>query len=43
MVSTSGFCQISGPSWGARAAVLSLGTRAAQSRVQVTLDCSVIN
>jgi hypothetical protein len=42
LVSTTGFCQIAGPSWGARAGVLSLGVRNAPSRVQVTLDCSVV-
>lgn len=42
IVSTTGFCQISGASWGARAGVLSLGARGDASRVQVTVDCSVI-
>lgn len=42
IVSTTGFCQIAGPSWGARAGVLSLGARGEASRVQVTLDCSVV-
>ncbi|MDQ3035693.1 MAG: hypothetical protein M3Y87_25025 [Myxococcota bacterium] len=41
IVSTTGFCQVAGASWGARAGVLSLGTDAAESRVTVTLDCSV--
>jgi hypothetical protein len=42
-VSTTGFCQVAGPSWGARAGVLSLATPAAIGRVQVTLDCSVVS
>lgn len=41
IVSTTGFCQIAGASWGARAGVLSLGTGAAEGRVTVTLDCAV--
>lgn len=41
VVSTTGFCQIAGPSWGARAGVLSLGARGAPARVSVTLDCAV--
>ena len=41
VVSTTGFCQVAGASWGARAGVLSLGTSAAESRVTVTLDCAV--
>lgn len=41
IVSTTGFCQISGTSWGARAAVLSLGTGTAESRATITLDCAV--
>ena len=41
VVSTTGFCQIAGPSWGARAAVLSLGGPAGTTRVSVTLDCAV--
>ena len=43
IVSTTGFCQIAGPSWGARAGVLSLGARGDASRVQVTVDCSVVD
>jgi hypothetical protein len=43
LISTTGFCQIAGPSWGARAGVLSLGALGNPSRVQVTLDCSVVN
>ncbi|UJR78858.1 hypothetical protein [Sandaracinus amylolyticus] len=42
VVSTTGFCQISGASWGARAGVLALGSRTDASRVTVTLDCAVI-
>lgn len=41
VVSTTGFCQIAGASWGARAAVLSLGGPAGTTRVSVTLDCAV--
>lgn len=41
VVSTTGFCQIAGDSWGARAAVLSLGTAAATTRLQITLDCAI--
>jgi hypothetical protein len=41
VVSTTGFCQVAGASWGARAAVLSLGTPASEGRVTVTLDCAV--
>lgn len=43
VVSTTGFCQIAGASWGARAAVLSLGAPASESRATVTLDCAVAN
>ena len=43
VVSTTGFCQVSGPSWGARAGVLALGSRTDASRVTVTLDCAVID
>ncbi len=41
VVSTTGFCQIAGASWGARAAMLSLGSTAADSRATVTLDCAM--
>ncbi len=41
IVSTSGFCQVSGSAWGARAAVLYLAEEGATERVQVTLDCAV--
>jgi hypothetical protein len=41
VVSTNGFCQIAGASWGARAGILSLGTAASADRAQVTLDCAV--
>jgi hypothetical protein len=41
VVSTNGFCQIAGASWGARAGILSLGTTASTDRAQVTLDCAV--
>lgn len=41
VVSTTGFCQVSGSSWGARAAVLSLGTVDSPSRLSVSLDCEV--
>lgn len=41
VVSTSGFCQVSGASWGARAAVLYLAEQGDTERVQVTLDCAV--
>jgi hypothetical protein len=43
ILSTNGFCQIVGASWGARAAVLSLGSTAQDERVQVTVDCVVRN
>lgn len=42
-VSTTGFCQIAGPSWGARAGVLSLGSAGAAERLQLTVDCVVRN
>jgi hypothetical protein len=42
-VSTTGFCQIASSSWGARAAVLSLGSPGVDERLQVTLDCTVRN
>ncbi len=42
VVSTTGFCQIAGASWGARAGVLSLGVGASPSRVTLTLDCAVL-
>jgi hypothetical protein len=41
VVSTSGFCQVSGASWGPRAAVLYLAEEGATERLQVTLDCTV--
>lgn len=41
VVSTSGFCQVSGTSWGPRAAVLYLAEEGATERLQVTLDCTV--
>lgn len=41
IVSTNGFCQVSGASWGPRAAVLYLSELDATERVQVTLDCVV--
>jgi hypothetical protein len=43
ILSTTGFCQIAGASWGARAAVLSLGSTGAAERIQVTVDCTVRN
>ena len=43
ILSTTGFCQIAGPSWGARAALLSLGSTTVSERVQVTVDCTVRN
>lgn len=43
VVSTSGFCQVVGSTWGARAAVLSLGATGAAERLQITLDCEVRN
>lgn len=43
VVSTTGFCQIAGASWGARAGVLALGARTDASRVTVTLDCAVVD
>ncbi len=43
ILSTTGFCQIVGASWGARAAVLSLGSTATEERVQLTVDCAVRN
>jgi hypothetical protein len=41
VVSTSGFCQVAGANWGARAATLSLGATSAPSRLNLTLDCEV--
>jgi hypothetical protein len=41
VVSTSGFCQVVGASWGARAAMLSLGATSSSSRLNLTLDCEV--
>lgn len=43
ILSTNGFCQVIGSSWGARAAVLSLGSASAEERIQLTVDCSVRN
>jgi hypothetical protein len=43
VVSTTGFCQIASASWGARAGVLSLGSTAAEERLQLTVDCTVQN
>jgi hypothetical protein len=40
-VSTTGACQVTGATWSARAAVLSLATRGSEGRVEVTLDCTV--
>ncbi|GAB4216020.1 MAG: hypothetical protein OHK0013_42100 [Sandaracinaceae bacterium] len=41
VVSTSGFCQVSGASWGPHAAVLYLAEEGATERLQLTLDCTV--
>jgi hypothetical protein len=41
VVSTSGFCQVIGPSWGARAGTLSIGSTTAASRLNITVDCEV--
>jgi hypothetical protein len=41
VVSTSGFCQVIGASWGARAGVLAIGQVTAPSRLNITLDCEV--
>jgi hypothetical protein len=41
VVSTSGFCQVIGPNWGARAGTLSLGSTTSASRLNITLDCEV--
>lgn len=43
VVATSGFCQVVGGTWGARAAVLTLGAAGAPDRLQITLDCEVRN
>ncbi len=43
IVSTNGFCQIAGSSWGARAGILSLGSPSSADRALVTLDCAVRN
>jgi len=43
ILSTTGFCQIASASWGARAAVLSLGSTTVAERIQVTVDCAVRN
>jgi hypothetical protein len=42
-LSTTGFCQIASASWGARAALLSLGSTGQSERIQVTVDCTVRN
>jgi hypothetical protein len=42
-VSTTGFCQIAGASWGARAGVLSLSSTGAPEHLQLTVDCTVRN
>lgn len=41
IVSTSGFCQVSGASWGPRAGVLYLSEVGDTERIQVSLDCAV--
>jgi hypothetical protein len=41
IVSTSGFCQVAGPSWGPRAAVLYLSEAGGADRVEVSIDCAV--
>ena len=41
LVSTSGFCQVSGESWGPRAAVLYLSEVGDTERIQVSIDCAV--
>jgi hypothetical protein len=41
VVSTSGFCQVSGTSWGPRAAVLYLTEGDATERLEVSIDCAV--
>lgn len=41
IVSTSGFCQVSGSSWGPRAAVLYLSEVGDTERIQVSIDCAV--
>ena len=43
VLSTTGFCQVASTSWGARAAVLSLGSTTSEERVQITVDCTVRN
>lgn len=43
VVATSGFCQVVGSTWGARAAVLTLGAASGPDRLQITLDCEVRN
>ncbi len=43
ILSTTGFCQIAQTSWGARAAVLSLGSTSVDERIQLTVDCIVRN
>lgn len=40
-VSTDGFCQIAGPAWAARAAVISIGPND-EDRLQMTLECAVL-
>lgn len=41
ILSTNGFCQVSGASWGPRAAVLYVAEVGDTERVQVSLDCAV--
>lgn len=41
LVSTRGFCQVAGPSWGPRAAVLYLGEVDGAERIEVSMDCAV--
>ena len=41
IVSTSGFCQVAGPSWGPRSAVLYLSEVGGAERVEVSIDCAV--
>ena len=41
IISTSGFCQVSGPSWGPRAAVLYLSEAGSTERLEVSIDCAV--
>lgn len=41
IVSASGFCQVSGASWGPRAAVLGLTEEGSTERLEVSIDCAV--